>query len=325
MKILYTLPAIDFPHGGYRIVMEHLTSLKAIGHTVALFVENGQDYCSWYYCGFPIITDREAYKQFDCIVIGSPHSIWLQDKIDPRQKCFIFMQMVEHLFKPNDAVWEEQCIKFYTSPFPMIHGSKWGYEECLKHGRTGKEYYIGNGVNLEHFPISTNPKDGKIVIVEGWETRNPAKDIDHIAPLVAKRLKKKGYKIIAYSALPLRTLRGVPDEYYQQPDLTTMNDLYERATILLKATKYDARALSPMEAMTKGCVTVRSIVHGDDDLIHCQNSFRCAYDQWQLYDAAIFVLGNHLLRKQLSNNCLQYVQENSWNKIIKQLNEILCA
>lgn len=326
MKILYTLPGIKTPHGGYLICCEHITRLKALGHEVDLFVEKGPAVCAWErYSHINITTDRNAYLNYDCIVIGSPHSIWLQNFIKPHQKCFLFMQMDERKFRPHDGNWHRQCLNFYLSKFPIIHGSHWGEQVCRQLGRKGEMYYIGNGVNLDHFPISNKPKDGKTILVEGWEASNPAKDIDHIGPKVAAKLKQQGYKIIAYGFQPIKTLPDVPDEYYYRPPLHTMNELYERATILLKATRYDARALSPMESMCKGTVTARAIVQGDDDLVHGVNCLRTGYDETGLYNCAKELLTNEPMRERLAANCREYVQVNSWEKIINQLNQILCA
>lgn len=324
MKILYTLPSISVPHGGYLICCEHISRLKALGHEVDLFVEKGPTVCAWErYSHINITTDRNAYLNYDCIVIGSPHSMWLEGLIQPHQKCFIFMQMDERKFRPHDTRWHKQCLKFYLSKFPIIHGSHWGEQVCRKLGRTGAMHYIGNGVNLEHFPISDKPKDGKTILLESPASSNPAKDTDGLALKIAVRLKHQGYNIIGYGFNPVNHF--ALDEYYVRPDLATMNELYERATILLKATRYDARALSPCESMTKGTVTARAIVQGDDDLIHGVNCLRTGYDETGLYNCAKELLTNEPMRQRLADNCREYVQNESWDKIIKQLNQILTA
>lgn len=325
MKILYTLPSIEVPHGGYRIVMEHLTRLQKLGHDVALFVERGSPYCRWYEHNIKIVKNKGIIREYDCIVIGSPHSIWIQDFIRPRQKCFLFMQMVEEKFRPGDNNWLNACRQFYLSKNPIIHGSHWGEAHCRTIGRTGPMYYIGNGVNLDHFPISSKPKDGKTILLEGPYNRNPAKDTDRLALQVALQLRSKGYRIVGYGFDdPTGELFRL-DEYLVQPSLKEMNRLYEEATVLVKATKYDARALSPAEAMTKGTVTARAILAGDDDLIHGVNCLLSDYNQTGLYNCAKELLTNEPIRNRLAATCREYVQLNSWDKIIDQLNKILTA
>ncbi|MGN6491044.1 MAG: hypothetical protein ACTHLE_03530 [Agriterribacter sp.] len=328
MKILYTLPGIETPHGGYRIVMEHLTRLQKLGHDVALFIEKGKPVCPWYDHNITITLDRKSYKHYDIIVIGSPHSIWMQDYIKPGQKCFLFMQMVEEKFRPNDALWARQCKQFYLSRFPIIHGSKWGEEHCRKLGRTGEMHYVGNGVNFDHFPISKKPKDGKVVLLEGCFNKNPAKDVDGLAFQVALMLKNRGYKIIGYGFDNPTGVTLALDEYTCKPSLSQMNVMYEDATILLKATKYDARALSPMEAATKGTLTVRSIIEGDDDLTGGFNCIRIPYLPGvnDLFYAASNIFAEDELRERLANNARSYVQQHcNWDTIILQLEKILLS
>ncbi|MFT3704648.1 MAG: hypothetical protein QM802_19945 [Agriterribacter sp.] len=327
MKIIYTLPGIETPHGGYRIVMEHLTRLQALGHEVALFVESNKTNCSWYPHTFPIISTKHDFKYYDCIVIGSPHSIWLQDSIKSYQKCFLFMQMDERKFRTNDPFWDRLCRLFYTSKFPIIHGSLWGEEICRSLGRTGPMHYIGNGVNFDHFPIEHSEKDGLVILLEGPFNKNPAKDVDQLALKVAQQLKREIPRlyVLAYGFDLTKNLSGI-DEYIARPSLQEMNRFYRQASILVKATKYDARALSPIEAMTKGTVTSRAIISGDDDLINGYNSLRCDYDFDTLYQYSKSLLEHPAQRNILSENCIKYVQENcNWDKIIDQLNSILCA
>ena len=235
------------------------------------------------------------------------------------------MQMVEHMFRPNDAAWYEKCVKFYTSPHQMFAISKWNIDVVVgDFGRTGPIHYIGNGVNLRDFPIERPEKDGKTILVEGWEGYNPAKDIDCVGPRVANALKQKGYTILAYGQVPLTTMPWALDEYHFRPPLAKINDLYSRATILLKASRYDARSCSPVEAMTKGTVTVRAIVKGDDDLIGCKNSIRCMYDYGEAFRRCIELLENRTILSHLRSGCYEHVQKYTWDYWIEKINEILC-
>lgn len=326
MKIFLTTPTLQGRHGGIRILCEIANRLQDLGHEVTLYNLGGHLTCDWFDVKVRITNSTILLKKADCLIITSPHTIHLQKQIRQDQKCFLHCQMMEHLFNIGNKRFYDQCIEFYTSPHPMFSISQWNMQMMKELGRTAPTHYIGNGVNLEHFPISDKPKDGKTVLVEGWECTNQAKDVDNIAPKVAKRLKEEGYYIIAYSAQPLKTMPDVPHEYHCKPSLEKMNELYERATILLKASKYDARSCAPVEAMTKGTATARVIQFGDDDLIDEYNCLRDYYNQDRLYLNSLQLLKNVELRKTLSKNCLQYVQtECNWQTIMNQINEILCS
>lgn len=304
--------------------MEWANRLTAFNEVYLHSLEGGNPF-DWFKLSTRVKLCGPDMTGMDCLIITSPHAIDFQDREDTPKKVFIFMQMVEHLFRPHDQRWADKCQKFYTSPHPMFHGSRWGYDYCKKAGRTGKEYYVPNGVNTDHFPFHYVKKDNKTVLVEGWECTNPAKDVNNLGPLVAERLKKDGFYIIAYGATPLKTLPFVPNEYHKRPSLHQLNKLYERATILLKATRYDARALAPLEAGTKGTVTARAIVWGDDDLVNGWNCLKVPYDNEKLYQAASELLESPDYRSTLARNMELHIRKQDWDLIMMEINLILCS
>lgn len=325
MKILITIPAFNPPHGGLRVIVEWANRLSH-WHEVTLYsLKVGLP--NWIKINpkVKIVFNANDMAKSDCLIITSPHSIHLQNHPHCPKKVFIFMQMVEHLFRPTDIEWNKRCKEFYTSPHPLIAISKWNIDIIQKDfGRTGPVHYVGNGVNLNDFPINPVPKEGKTILVEGWEGYNPAKDIENIGPRVAARLKAEGYTILAYGQTPIKTMPEACDKYFLLPDLKTINYLYEKATILIKASRYDARACAPVECMTKGTVTARAIIAGDDDLRHGWNSLVCKYDQQALYFNCKELLTNNSHRNYLAANCLTHVQSYSWDYWMEKINNILC-
>lgn len=323
MKVFITIPGLSVPHGGLRVIIEWANRLSK-WHEVYLYSLK-RETCGWMNISPEVIQVRTpSMKGMDCLIITSPHSIDFEDRPDCPDKVFIFCQMAEHLFRPDDKQWERLCMKFYTSKHPMFSISKWNMDLFKEMGRTGETHYIGNGVNLGDFTISEKEKDGKTILIEGWESLNPSKDPRKIGPKVAKALKEEGYKIIAYSQAPLKTMPDVPDEYHQRPTLEKLNELYERATILIKASRYDARSCSPVEAMTKGTVTVRAIDKGDDDLISGYNSIRTGYRYDDLLWSAKTLLEDRQLRERLSKNCIDHVKKYTWNYWMDKINAEIC-
>lgn len=322
MKILIVTPAFNPPHGGLRIINEWASRLTQWHEVTIHPLKPGA--CTWMKLDPRVtIMDVFAPSWCDCMILTSPHSIHLADHPKAPKRIFLFMQMLEHLFRPNDRAWAEMCRKFYTSPHPLILISDWNQKTLeQEYKRTGPTYYVGNGVNTEDFPIEPGTHDGKTVLIEGWESLNESKDPDRIGPKVADRLRKDGFRILAYSQSPLRTMPEAVDEYHQRPTLEMLNSLYRRATILIKATKYDARACAPMEAMTKGVPTVRAIIKGDDDLT-AENSLRCAYNLNELYFNARKLLDNPQLRERLSAGCHAHVENFSWAYWMERINGII--
>jgi len=324
MNIFLTIP--DFSrHGGIRVIIEWANRLSR-WHSVYLHNLKGQPNPDWITIAPEVVLCSDSMAGMDCLIITSPHSIHFADRPDCPPKVFLFMQMAEHLFRPSDITWLNLCRKFYTSPHPMFCISQWNMSTIANDfGRTGEMIYIGNGVNLDDFPISHAPKDVKTVLVEGWEATNPSKDANRIGPMVARMLRKHGYRIVGFGIVPCKTLPHVLSEYVLKPDTPTMNRLYEQATILIKASYFDARSCSPMEAMTKGTVTVRAIDKGDDDLVHDVNCYRTAYKYEPTLSLALSLLRDDEKRHELAEACRIYVQRYSWdywmNKVQNRLME----
>ena len=325
MKLFITIPSTNNPHGGLRVILEWANRLTKY-HEVYLYNLSGRNSCHWFEIDKRVkIADIGDLWHCDTAILTSPHSAHLLDIILPGQKCFLFLQMLEDMFNPKDLTWLSMCHKFYTSNYPMICISKWNIDVLRnRFGRRGTIHYIGNGINTNDFPIFKEPKQGNVVLIEGWEASNPTKDAYHVAHEVAKRLRSDGCYIVSYGHTRLKTDRHVPHVHHFQPSLQKMNELYEQATILVKATICDARSCSPIEAMTKGTPTARAINNGDDDLEHEYNCLRCEYDADDLYANARRLLDDRELYERISNNCIEYARQLSWDPIIEQVNDILC-
>jgi hypothetical protein len=315
MKILITIPGFS-PHGGIRVILEWANRLQKLGNEVTLLCSGKVTEIDWFKNTVPIVTNVIASK-YDCLIITSPHDVNLLDSYHPKKK-FVFVQMLEHLFNPTNINFYEKCVKFYRADCPMFAISKWNIESMTyDFGRAGKTIYIGNGINLDDFPISHKEKDYKTILLESPEPTNCAKDVDRLALKFGSDLKQSGYRITGYGIKKPES--DIFDEFIVKPDLPTLNRLYEDAFLMIKATRYDARSTAPIEAMTKGTVTLRAIGKGDDDL-DSSNSFRCDYNENSLFIELTGIILNLNKIKSLQNNCRYYAQENNWDKIINFVN-----
>ena len=319
MKIVITCPNINAQHGGIRVILEWANRLTDLGHVVYILDQAKRLKCNWFPVRAKIVNNSYILCHADCLIVTSPHGIEYLDRLIPKK--FVFIQMMEHHFRPDNKKWVEMCMKFYQNPYPTFCISQWNIEELTyKWGKTGPIHYITNGMNLDHFPIKNPVKDGNTILIESPVTNNPSKDPDLLQIKVGQRLMADGYKVIGYGREPIEYNLT---EYHVKPDLNTLNDLYSRATILLKATRMDARSTSPMEAMTKGCVTVRGIEMGDDDLTN-ENAYRCGYNERDLYNTAKIALVSPLTQTK-SNICRQYVADQKWENVMNKVNSILCS
>lgn len=330
MFILIPFPSLA-PHGGTRVAVEIANRLADLGHTIRFVVlrpgmEPNKSYWS-FHPGVRVITNQESYAlRPDRVLITSPHSFF---RALPG-KTVIHLQMMEHMFRPDDMVWRKTCEKLYRSPYPLLSISQWNIDTLKRdYGRTDTDTtYIGNGVNTDHFPVSVRPAptEPRVALVEGWAAYNPCKDVDRLGPQVARKLRAMGYRVLVYGGQPPTDYQDSYYEFYLRPSLATMNNLYAQASVLVKASKYDARACAPVEAMTKGCVTARAIIQGDDDLVHDVNCLRTDYADGAdaLLEAAITIMEDDATRARLQAGCAHTIQTSlNWTPWIKQIEDAL--
>ena len=322
MRIFIQSPNINSRHGGIRVINEWANRLGAFGHIVVLYNQAGAVRCDWMNINCKIVNSLELSVRSDLLIVTSPHGAFLLDKDKPVKK-IVFLQMMEHLFNVNNKKLFINTMALYNAKCPLISISQWNIRQLQNSfKRTGITKYVGNGVNLDDFPISDKPKDGKVILLESPEPTNFCKDVDKIAVKVAARLKAEGYIIKGFGIK--KTQDNIYSEYIVNPDLATMNRLYEEAAIMIKATRYDARSTAPLEAMTKGTVTVRGIIEGDDDL-NTSNSFKTAYNYDKVYECAKYALENKEEREKRAKAGLEYVQTYTWDYWMNQINQILIS
>lgn len=318
-KILIATPSFG-RHGGIRVIVEWANYFARTGNQVVLYSMKKEPF-DWLQVGRSV---RVEYglptEEFDLFIITSPHSLDLP--VSARHSV-IFLQMMEHLFRPQDKAWQAQCFRTYLSHRPLISISRWNMDMMRSMGRTAPMHYVGNGINLDCFPIRHFKKDGKTILLEGMLPSNPTKDTNYLAAKAAEQLRKDGFRIIAYGTSPLTKYSEIVDKFVSCPSLRELNELYEEATILLKATRMDARSCSPIEAMTKGTVTVRAIEMGDDDLVNRVNCLRSTYNSAELYRNAKNLLQDWQWRERLAESCVRYAQENTWDHHMPVIKSIL--
>ena len=324
MKIYLSCPSLN-PHGGVRVIVEWANHLARRGHHVDFHVFQYYHGARWIEIDDKVnLLQGTMWQASDHdIVIATTPQLALQLKdIQVQGDKYFFLQMAEELFQPSNKHYVKMVQDSYNVPFPIIGISGWVERHIRRLGRKGAMHYIGNGVST-HFQPGKKDK-GLTILVEGWEGYNAAKDVDYIGPRVAEYLQKKyNAHIIAYSQHPCTTMPHVPNEYYQQPNAKLLVRLYQRATFMIKATKYDARSCAPMEAMACGTVTVRGIDKGDDDLRHMINCLETGYSYEQVKNLAQKLIENPEIRRRLEKNGLEYRDRFlSWDYWMKQVTQI---
>lgn len=346
LNILIISPSLNL-HGGIRVLVEWANGLARRGHYVTFqsqqgYFPNGKDGKAnkWIeiHPSVEFITDKVEFpaNAFDVAIAGSyqvAHFLNAQ-KWNCRKYCLI--QMCEELFHPDNKAYVKQVTDAYRLPMPLICISKWNIDRILNEHARNPEYpihYVGNGVTNDFKPGEKDKTP--TILVEGWIGYNFAKDTEAIGAKVAKRLKEKYIvRILAYSQLPkdeqrfgnlpILQYQNIPDEYYLSPNTKQITSLYQRAHLVIKASRYDARACAPVEAMKCGTPTARAIIEGDDDLIHGLNCLRCGYNEDELFAISERLLLDEKLRAELVENGFKYAEKMlDWDYWMQEIEKII--
>lgn len=326
MNIAITIPGFS-AHGGINVIIEWANQLSKWNQVTLITEKLTNNH--WYPVSDRVRVTTDLWlEQYDCLIITSPHFSYMCGDLPEliygqfTGKRYVFMQMLEHMFRPGDRVWVKKCNEFYHAPFPMFYISKWNYAEL---GRTNPDdVYVQNSINPDLFSFEEPEKDFKTVCVEGWEPTNQTKDINHLGAATAKYLKQKyGFHILSYGAKPIKFRPQACSEYYKMPNLERILDIYRRSFLLVKATVCDASSTVPFEAATKNCLTIRAISRGDDSLIHGYNCLKGAYKLDWLISACDEAIFNSDGRERMLNNFRDQLKRNSWEVIFEDVNDVL--
>ena len=320
-KIAITIPGFS-PHGGINVIIEWANQLSR-WHDVTLISDSLQNN-HWYPVKTKVTTDIWL-QPYDALIVTSPHFSHLLGDLptsiygDFTGKRFVFCQMLEHLFRPNDKAWQKRCEAFYNAEFPMFYISRWNRGEMGR--KNDEDLYVQNGINFELFPIENPEKSDRLhVLIEGWEPGNPTKDVKYLGAQIGRYVKQKyNAYVMAYGGKTLKFKPQYCSEYRFKPDLKTLNDLYSRAHILVKASRFDASSTVPFEAATKNCVTVRGIERGDDALIDGFNCYKRGYNLDQLIEAvdkAVITDNSRLI-----SNFREHLSYWTWERILEDVNK----
>lgn len=320
-KILILTPSLN-PHGGIRVLVEWSNTLARRGHDVTLQVSSGPLSRNWVTIQSNVnvvggSNIRHKSHLYDIIIAGTPHLALMLNDIQTKAQKFFLLQMAEDLFAPNRASYVQMCRESYKVPFPIIGISKWVAEHVRQYrGETKPMYYIGNGVSHHFYYDEAKRASEPTLMVEGWNGYNYAKDTEQLTARVAAKMKEEfpEIRIIGFGNQSPTGYTHALDEYIVGASAEKIASMAQSAWMMFKASRYDARSCSPVEAMKCGTPTARALILGDDDLIHNYNALRSGYEFEAFFEIVKELYLNADTREILQLNGLHYAEKAlSWN------------
>lgn len=319
MDILIISPSLE-PYGGVRVILNWAKYLAWNQHNVTLCSVNGSMSKPWFTLpdevrvkyGWPV--DLSAYN---IVIATNPDTVfWAQRKTN---NLVYICQMAEELFHEQESQAYQRAVAAASLNIPMITVADW--VKYRYHNRPAPTYVVPNGTDIEFIHhIPQQQTENPVVVVEGWNANNEAKDTAGIVRKVVQKLKEsRPIKIIGYGQTEIEETR-LFDEYYVYPSTETLASLYSRANFLLKASRYETRSLAPLEAMACGCIPVVAIGQGHPDLWHRYNAFVTPYEAHAYMEAIETALALPVEERQrMKENGRNTVRQ--WHDVVYQMVE----
>lgn len=161
-------------------------------------------------------------------------------------------------FVQGFEIWDNEKLGLnsYQLPLNKIVVSTWINEQLKKNLGIGPFPVVYNGINRAVFKPGDNKERKQHLTVLMLNHDNPVKGID-LGLKVLERIKKK-YPLTKFVMFGMRDRNNLPTwiEYYQDPDQSTLIQLYQNTDIFIFPSLQDGWGLTPVEAMACGCAVV---------------------------------------------------------------------
>jgi GT2 family glycosyltransferase/glycosyltransferase involved in cell wall biosynthesis len=220
---------------------------------------------------------------------------------------------------------KEMVENTYRMPFKKIVISSWLKKMIVKKNSSNIYGPVTNGVNFKQF--YNNEKkfnhDKKILMIysplkiKGFQ--------DGLKAFNIAKSKHPEIKLTIFSIYPKND--EIPDdsEFYYQPSLEKIRELYATSDIFVSSSWQEGCQLPPMEAMACKCAVVATNVGGIPDYA-ISNKTAMVVEPKNPYKMALSILElieNETKLKEISLNGYEHIKEFTWEKATKKFEDII--
>lgn len=319
--------------GGVRVVLEHVSRLRALGHNVTLFYLDGDP--SWFprplpARRFPTVERlRAALAEFRGIKVATWYETapWVAESLRPGDRGYYLVQDVEESYATNPAQ-AAAALETYRLGLTPITEAAWTDRQLRE--RFGlRPVFVGIGVDLLRFRPRGLPRDPRLLLTPartwsgGGEAGARLKGWDTARAAVARCLElTPGMRLATFSmeekpAFP----PGLPHEHFRLPSDDRLAELYSRAGAFLLTSTHEGFGLTAAEAMACGCPVVATRADGNEEFcLHGETALTAAVgDAEELARHCHRVLTDPALAGELGRNGRRFIQEYTWDRVVERL------
>jgi GT2 family glycosyltransferase/glycosyltransferase involved in cell wall biosynthesis len=319
--------------GGVRVVLEHVSRLRALGHNVTLFYLDGDP--SWF--PRPLSARRfaraeqlfAALTEFRGIKVATWYETapWVAESMQPGDRGYYLVQDIEESYASNPKQAAE-ALQTYRLGLTPITEAAWTDRQLRE--RFGlSPVFVSIGVDLLRFRQRGLPRDPRLLLTQartwsgGGEAGARLKGWDTARAAVARCHElTPGMKLATFSmeekpAFPT----GLPHEHFRLPSDDRLSELYSQGGLYLLTSTHEGFGLTAAEAMACGCPVVATRADGNEEFcLHGETALTAAPgDAEQLARHCHRVLTDPALAAELGRNGRCFIQQYTWDRVIERL------
>lgn len=324
IRIIYVLQTLGWS-GGIKMVFDHANRLDKKKFNVEIWGLDHHD-SPWklnddvklrtfknYDRMTAALGDQEAIKVATWWETAFP--VWLSSV--KKGIAAYYIQEIETWFYPNDVVAQSVVVSCYRKEFKNMTTSQYNLQEIREMGLKAEAIPCGFDSKV-NYPLKGVKRENDMLVCNGrgFFQKNFDFTLKGWQAMGADRPR-----MVAYGPEPELARLDEKITYKSRPSNEGVNELFNKATVLVQTSRHEGFCLPLLEAMATGAPVVCTDAHGNRDF--CFDGKNCLIVEHdnieQLRDALQKLFDDPALRKRLSKEALKTAQDYEWNKVIKRV------
>lgn len=319
-QVVFVLNATSIS-GGIRVVFEMANGLSERGFDVEVWSLQGRP--TWFDLRVPLVQYRSyedlllSLRGVDAIKVATwwetAEIVWLSC-VNHGIPVYL-IQEFETWFYPDDPIGQAAVVASYRREFHSVTQASFQREELAEVGVAAELVPIGYDETVFHV-LSDVRREPDTVLALGRSFFQKNFEMTRRAWL---SMGDDRPHLLLFGTEP-DILDDARCEYVVRPSDARVNELYNRATVMVQTSRHEGFCLPILEAMAAGCPVIATDSHGNRDF--CTDGVNCIIvpqdDHVALADAIARVLGDTDLQQRLRTAGLETAARFRWGTVLEQ-------